>query len=96
MDATQKQINKMMGVSDEVFAKYNPGPDVVRAKAAGNIATGLTETQLAINKAMGVSEETWEKYNTTAETQEAKKDGIVTIIPKMGYPLFGPRRHQEV
>ena len=93
MDATQKQINKMMGISDEVFAKYNPGPDVIRAKAAGNAASGLTETQLMINKMLGVSEETWKKYNATSKTQEAKGDGVVTIISP---PIPGFHVRKEV
>jgi hypothetical protein len=86
MDATQKQINEALGISDEVFAKYNPGPDAMTAKETGD----PTDTQRMINKALGISEETWRKYNpqgTQAGIRaiKAKSDEIVTIIPKFGF-----------
>jgi hypothetical protein len=88
MDATQKQINKALGISDEVFAKYNPGPDAVRAKETPDAA----DTQAMINKALGISEETWRKYGPQGtQSIRAKKDELITIIPKLGF-----QRHKEV
>jgi len=81
MDATQKQINGMLGISDEVFAKHNPSAGAVKAKAETG---GLTDTQLMINKALGLSEETWQKYGPQGtQSIGAKRDEVVTIIPKL-------------
>lgn len=90
MDATQKQINKMMGISDEVFEKYNSSTtretEKTRRAKFDLGAADATETQLVVNKMMGISEETWKKYNPNS-TQEAGKDGRVTIIQSPGIPL---------
>ncbi len=79
MDAIQKQINKMMGVSDEVFAKYNPSPEAVAAKKIEQSAVGLTENQRMINKMMGVSDEVFAKYNSPA-TGEAGIKKVAKLV----------------
>lgn len=93
MDATQKQTNKMLGISDEVFAKYNP-PEAGRvAKATAKLdreMAGLTETQIMINKALGISEETWRKHNPH-EYFDQILGRMVVVVSKLSF-----QGHKEV
>ena len=57
IDATQRRINELMGVSDEDFLKYAckaPGPDSTEA---------TDEDRAKINQMMGVTDEDILKYS---------------------------------
>lgn len=90
MNATQREINRMLGISDEVFVKHNSSTTGESEKVRAKFDLGKaspTETQLVINRMLGISEETWRKYNTS-KTQEAGEDRTVTIIQRPGTPLL--------
>jgi hypothetical protein len=50
----QRKINKMMGISDEVFLQH--------CKASPSDGVPETDVQKTINKMCGISDETFEKY----------------------------------
>lgn len=56
-DNNQREINKLLGVSDEVWAKYKPDP----GEPVAAICTD--EMQKEINRLVGLDDETWCKYN---------------------------------
>jgi predicted transcriptional regulator len=65
MEKIQEEINRLMGVSEETWEKYNPGNSknlqIISLKNDG-LRDGAA-LQKFINELMGISEETWQKYN---------------------------------
>ena len=63
LNAAQRAINEMLGVSEETWRQYNPvdRKGGIYGNQAGD-SSALNATQQKINEMLGVSEETWEKY----------------------------------
>ena len=61
IDPVQREINKMMGISDEEFMEYS-------CKASDFKSPSISDTQREINKMMGISDEQFLEYSckTTA------------------------------
>jgi len=56
-DDNQRAINKLLGVSDEVWAKHNPDRSELGSRA------GMEGIQKEVNRLVGLDDETWHKYN---------------------------------
>jgi hypothetical protein len=64
MDELQKQINKMMEISEETCEKYNPSCpknlQIISLKNGG-LQDGAA-LQKFVNELMGITDEIWQKY----------------------------------
>ena len=73
ISAAQREINRMMGVSDEVFLKY-------ACKATGPSSAESAEAiQRKVNQLMGLSEETFQKYACKATGPDSADLSLIHI-----------------
>jgi len=75
IDDAQRKINKLMGVSDEDFLKYNP--------LGSDSADQTDDAVRKINKLMGVSDEDFLKYNPLGSDGTGQIDDVQRKINKL-------------
>lgn len=63
IDASQRKINELCGISDETFLRYCKGSI---EPSGAEISGAIDETQRSINKMMGIRDEVFLKYHHVA------------------------------
>lgn len=86
MDELQKSINRMMGVTDETWGKYNP-EEREREKRIRAISLKIDEVQESINKIMGVTH----IKNIRKMDEIQKSINTMMGITDMVWEKYGPK-----